>query len=76
MSEGLQSTVELLKQSLEGGSKVSFVEQMKSDFRKLKVIYTCTAPDNKSLCKLYKPTIVGSCSYYGGGDCFNQEEFV
>jgi hypothetical protein len=52
---------------LESGSVK--LPEMRSDFRKMQVIFLCTANGNKSLCKAYLPSPTGGCAFHCDGTC-------
>jgi hypothetical protein len=59
------------------GDVQSLTFPMKTDFRKLKASFTCTAEEHQRfICSNYRPTLVGSCTFYGGGSCHCEKEFV
>jgi hypothetical protein len=51
-----------LVEMLTGGGKDTLPE-MRSDFRKLRVSYICTANGNESLCQRFVVGVVGICTF-------------
>jgi hypothetical protein len=62
MTEQEEKVLKTSLERVEGGEPV-----VRVDYRKLKVSFSCEATNDLQLsCMRYKPSMIGTCRYYGG----------